>query len=125
MLPNRFAARPTLATMEARLRSDLRAALKERRPRHVAAIRGLLAALANAEAQPLERRSGIEMPRVGPGAGDVPRRVLDEREIAEVFHREIGRYESAIVELELHGVDATALRVERDVLESYRPGPTR
>ncbi len=106
------------------LRTDLMSAMKSRRPHEVSAIRGLLAALANAEAHPPEKHN----PQHGLGAGEVARREIDDGELRQIVQAEVGRYRSAIDELDSHGVDTATLRAELAVLERYRlrdPAPRR
>jgi uncharacterized protein YqeY len=105
----------TVTTLKAVLQSDLLAARRGRRPAEVAAIRSLLGALANAEAVPVPAGPY----RVVPGRADVPRRVLDEAEVAAVVARELEERREAIEAYAAAGRDASMLRAELAVLERY------
>lgn len=119
-----------LTELRARLRSDLKTAMKERSGVDVAAIRSLLAALDDAQAVPApahvpasslagEHLAGAA---VGVGSTEVARLELSEAEIALVVDGQIEERRAAATTFD--AVDqpdaADRLRAEARVIEGYR-----
>jgi uncharacterized protein len=107
------------------LRAALGAARRARRTHALAAIRGTLAAIDNAEAadpslappvQPGVIAGGV----AGLGAGEVPRRVLTPQAVAEIVAREIRERQEAAAAYSALGRpdEAETLRLEVEVLAS-------
>jgi uncharacterized protein YqeY len=113
-----------------RLRAELTQAMKARDQPAVRALRAALAAIGNAEAveasaDALAPPSAGDGPIVGAvaglGAAEVPRRMLDESDVAAVLGDEIAERRAAAETFELageHGRAAT-LRAEADVLARF------
>jgi uncharacterized protein YqeY len=105
--------------LKQRLRADLTAAMRERKPAEVAVIRTLIAAIDNAEAQPIEafeqrlRRREV--------VGEVGRRELDPAALDEVLAAEAGARLAAAEDYERHGRsdDAARLRREANLIARY------
>lgn len=91
------------------------AALKRKDEVATAATRSALAAIANAEA--VESIGGA-WPALGIGARDVPRRPLNEDEIADIVRREVADRREAAADYESRGrpEQARRLRAEASVL---------
>src|SRR5690606_1435508 len=77
--------------MKARMRGDLAAALKARRMEEIAVLRGVLAAIDNAEAPALAAIAGQP--------AEIDRLALTAAEVRAVLQREIRERESAAAEL--------------------------
>ncbi len=79
------------------LRDALRTALRERQRSTVEVLRSTLAAIDNAEAVPTQRdgTGAVEASRLGAGASDVPRAVLDEDAVRAIVAAEVSDLESA------------------------------
>ena len=90
---------PTSVPLRQRLRAALPAALKARDAVAVAALRGTLAAIDNAEAVPPATPDGrgmaIEHSPVGVGAAEAQRRVLTEADVARIVRAEVAEREAA------------------------------
>lgn len=104
-----------------RLREALREHLRARRPQAVAAVRGLLAAIDDAEAVDLAEAPPVQDGviaggNVGLGAGDVPRRLLTEADVHAVLQRELHDRRLARAEYAALGrsreADELALQIE-------------
>lgn len=109
-------------TMKARLRDDLRAALKGQRPPEAKLIRALIAAIDNAEAPPAqEDNAGPAFHRFRSGSAEVERLLLDHAQVRQVLLTEIREREIAAAELErLAKHDrAAALRAEILIAQRY------
>lgn len=110
----------------AALREALSRAVKARDRVAVRALRSALAAVANAEAVPVdtvERAGAVEATAVGVGANDRPRRELDPHAVREVVrseHREL--VEAADGLASTHPERADVLRAEAAVLERVLDG---
>lgn len=107
------------SALKERLRGDLKAAMRERKPAEVAAIRTLIAAIDNAEAVPTE---GLEERlRLREDVGEVARRELDPEALDAVLAREIESRLAAAGDYERHGRgdDAVRLREEVKLIERY------
>lgn len=109
-------------TMKARLRADLRAAMKDKRSSEARVIRSLVAAIDNAEAPPAQKqRTGPTFHRFRSGSAEVERLLLDSAQMRQVLLAEIGERELAAAELEgLGKMDrAAALRAEILIARRY------
>jgi uncharacterized protein YqeY len=106
--------------LKERLRADLKTALRERRPRDVAVIRTLIAAIDNAEAQPIDEFE--ERIRQREAVGEVGRRDLDKAALGELLAGEARSRLAAAQDYERHGrgEDAARLREEADLIALYR-----
>jgi uncharacterized protein len=99
--------------MKLRLRSDLRAALAERRASEVEVLRSLLGALDQAEAVPIAPAgSGHVSFRFGDPGAEVPRKRLTPEDVRAVIRQE--REEL------LAAADEYAGRAREDLAEGYR-----
>ncbi len=119
-----------LTELRARLRSDLKTAMKERSGVDVAAIRSLLAALDDAQAVPAPAHvpasslagEHVAGASVGGGSTEVARLELTEAEIALVVDGQIEERRAAATTFD--AVDqpdaADRLRAEARVIEGYR-----
>jgi uncharacterized protein YqeY len=110
-------------TVRERLSAALPTAMKARDRVAVAAVRSALAAVANAEAVPVEsmpRAGAVEDAAIGAGAADAPRRVLTEDDVRRVVATEVEDRVGAAAELGALGrVDEAArLTAEADVLRA-------
>jgi uncharacterized protein YqeY len=110
----------TVHALKERLRGDLKAAMRERRPADVALIRTLVAAIDNAEAVPID--SLAERLRLREDVGEIARRELDAATLDAVLAKEIDARQSAAQDYERHGRadDAARLRGEAEAIERYR-----
>lgn len=109
-------------TMKARLRDDLRAALKDKRSPEAKLIRALIAAIDNAEAPPVqEDTAGPAFHRFRSGSAEVERLLLDQAQVCQVLLAEIHEREIAAAELErLEKTDRAAiLRAEILIARRY------
>lgn len=117
-----------MSHLQAQIRAALTAAMRARDKPAVAALRSALAALANAEAVPVEsmpRAGAVESSRLGVGAADAPRHTLTADEEDAVLAAEIAEREAAITHLEAAAPERTeALRREIDVLSALADQPT-
>lgn len=113
--------------MSARLRADLAAALttamRTRDRAAVAAVRSALAAVANAEAVPVEqgRAAGaIGSAALGAGAADVARRELTDAEVLALVTAEVDERMAAAAVMTGHGRadEAQRLHAEADALRA-------
>lgn len=105
------------AAFRQRLRDDLSAAMRARNDAEVRLLRALGAAIDNAEAVPL---GGEELRRFGDG--EVARRELSDRDIAEVLARESMERLEAAGDFERLGqaTEAERLRAEAELVARYR-----
>jgi uncharacterized protein YqeY len=114
--------------LRARLRRDLRAAMKAQRRDEMAALRNLIAAIDNAEsvddAAPPPRASGAHVAGALPGLGaaEAARRTVSERDLQRVIESELWERDAQAQKFELLGRvdDATRLRVESEIIARYR-----
>ncbi|GGC73945.1 GatB/YqeY domain-containing protein [Chelatococcus reniformis] len=106
--------------MKARLRTDLRAAMKERRTGEASLIRALVAAIDNAEAPPLQA-SRTDQHRFRDGSAEIERLHLDPARVRAVLLTEIEERERAAAEMSrLERPDrADALRAEIVIAKRY------
>jgi uncharacterized protein YqeY len=110
------------------LRRALRAAMKERDTVAVSALRSLMSEIDHAEAVDPTFAPPAEAGRIaggvrGLGAGEVPRRVLDEGDVRRVVDHVIAERQAAATQFEAMGRedDARRLRAEAEVLERLLP----
>jgi uncharacterized protein YqeY len=100
-------------TMKLRLRSDLRAALAERRATDVEVLRSLLGALDQAEAVPIAPAgSGHVSFRFGDPGAEVPRKQLSSEDVRAVIRSERDEL--------LAAADEYAGRAREDIAAGYR-----
>ena len=107
--------------MKLRLREDLKAAMKERRGEEVKVLRGLIAALDNAEAPEVVQK-GLAIEQMGGvGSVEVRRLALDADRVREVLAAQAEERETAAVELDRVGrADVAAVsRAEAAVIRRY------
>lgn len=109
-----FDATPTLPE---RLRNDLRNAMKERDTVATTTLRSLLGAFDNASAVPMTTE---HVPVYG-RSGDVPRKVVTERDYQEILRREALARRTTALEFERLGCPeaATRLEAERSIILRY------
>lgn len=110
-----------------RLSAALPAAIKARDRVAVAALRSALAAVANAEAVPVDsapRAGALEEAASGAGAADAPRRDLTEHDVRALVAGEVLDRDRAAAELAELGrhEDAARLTAEADVLRTVLAG---
>jgi len=108
--------------MKARLRVDLRAAMKEGRTVEARIIRALIAAIDNAEAPSVHTgQTALVQHLFRSGSAEVERLLLSESQVRDVLLAEIHERERAAVELErLQKIDrAEALRAEALLAKHY------
>lgn len=116
--------------MRARLRADLKAAMKAREPEAVSALRTALAAIDNAEAVPVDGAAGsptdgpIAGATAGAGSTEAARRELSAGEVRALLAAEIAERVSAAEGYEAGGQREAAdrLRREAEVLRRYVEG---
>jgi uncharacterized protein YqeY len=108
------------ADLKERLRTDLKAAMRERQAGKVAVIRTLIAAIDNAEAVPVD---GLEERlRQREDIGEVARRELDASALDAVLSKESDTRLAAAQDYARHGRndDAARLRREAELIARYR-----
>lgn len=108
--------------MKARMRADLRAAMKEGRGSDARLIRSLIAAIDNAEAPPARAGSGAaEQHRFLSGSAEVERLSLDAVRVQAILLAEIEDREEAAAEMDrLDRSDrADAIRAEARLATGY------
>jgi uncharacterized protein len=113
--------------MKHRLHGALREALRSRDVIAIAALRGALAAIDNAQAVPGDGGPAplgvgkVAKARLGAGAAEMPRRELSEDDIATILRREIVERESAAADYEARGrrAEAARLRAEGRVITAH------
>jgi hypothetical protein len=108
------------------LRADLGSAMRKREVRRINALRGLIAAIDNAEAVPLgdtgddsemrTRAVSAHMAVTGSGPSEVPRRLLSKPEVTAILKNELESYRAAAAELRAHGSIARAEEIEAEAL---------
>ncbi|WP_392543937.1 hypothetical protein [Oryzobacter telluris] len=113
--------------MREQLSAALPTAMKARDRVAVAALRSALAAIANAEAVPVDsmpRAGAVEAAAIGAGAADAPRRELTEDDVRAIVATEVDDRVSAAAEMDGHGrtEDAARLIDEADVLRRVLAG---
>lgn len=108
--------------MKARLRRDLRTALKRGDKGETALLRQLIAALDNAEAVPIqEERPAVDRHAFRDGSAEVPRRVLTQGDVDALVRSEMQARAEAAAEFARLGAEArsTALDAEVEILRRY------
>jgi hypothetical protein len=108
--------------MKARLRADLRTAMKDRRTIEAKVIRALVAAIDNAEAPPTHAgQTALVHHHFRSGSAEVERLLLSRSHVRHVLLAEIHERERAAAELErLEKMDrAEALRAEALLAKRY------
>jgi hypothetical protein len=114
--------------LRARLRGDLRAAMKAQRRDEMAALRTLIAAIDNAESvedaalPPPSSGEHVAAAVRGLGAGDAARRSLSERDLQRIIETELWERDAQAQRLTLLGRadDATRLHREAAVIARYQ-----
>jgi len=111
--------------MKERLRSDLRAALRQRRADEARLLRTLVAAIDNAEAPPLEAGVSVDRHRFAARSAEIRRMVLSPEQVREVLIREVEERERAAAEMERLGRPdhAGVLRAEVMLAKRYLDPP--
>jgi uncharacterized protein YqeY len=108
-------------TMKARLRADLRAAMKDKRSGDAKIIRSLVAAIDNAEAPPMQtEEAGSTLPRFRSGSAEVERLRLDGAQLRQILLAEIHERELAAAGLERLGKTDRAAALRAEVLIAAR-----
>ena len=108
--------------MKARLRVDLRTAMKEGRTNEAKLIRGLVAAIDNAEAPPLGANQRVtDQHRFHDGSAEVERLSLNPAQVRAVLVAEMQEREGAVAELNrVNKLDrAEALQAETLLVRRY------
>lgn len=115
------------SSLRRRLRAALPAAMKSRDRTAVAALRGTLAAIDNAEAvapaEDTQRGQAIEQVAIGAGATEVARRELTDDDVLRIVRAEVDEREAAALTYEQSGRTdrAEQLRSEATVLAAHLP----
>jgi len=113
------------ATLKARLRDDLKTAMRTRNALDIAVLRVIIAALDNAQAVPLpEGRQRYVVREFGDGSAEAPRLRLAEEDVRNLLIQEVRDREDAAAQFEdLGRADrAAALRLEAAIVSRYLPG---
>jgi len=108
--------------MKARLRADLRTAMKDRRTIEAKVIRALIAAIDNAEAPPApEGQTALAHHRFRSGSAEIERLLLSGARVRGVIAADIHERERAAAEMERLGLmdRAEALRAELVIAKRY------
>jgi uncharacterized protein YqeY len=108
--------------LKARLRADLRTAMKDRRTIDAKVIRALIAAIDNAEAPPAHARQKVLAHHdFRSGSAEVERLLLSGAHVHTVIVAEIDERERAAAEMERLGMmdRAEALRAEAVIAKRY------
>jgi uncharacterized protein YqeY len=113
----------SVAALKARLRDDLKTAMRARDSAAVSLLRTLAAALDNAEAVPLDAPAANDDERLlGAGPSEIARRELSDADIAALLERERAERLAAAEDYAALGKadEAARLRGEADMIEAYR-----
>lgn len=102
--------------MKARMREDLRAAMKDRRTIEAKVIRELIAAIDNAEAPPIHATQSWPGHRFLDGSAEIERRRLSRSQVRAVLLAEIEERERSAMELERVKVMDRARAVRDQIL---------
>ncbi|KNY14282.1 hypothetical protein AKG11_24050 [Shinella sp. SUS2] len=108
--------------MKARMRGDLRAAIKEGRPDEAKLIRTLVAAIDNAEAPPLQPgHRAADHHSFCDGSAEVERLSLSAAQVRAILLADIAERERAAAEMDRHQRPdrADALRAEARLAKRY------
>jgi uncharacterized protein YqeY len=126
----------TAKAMQERLRADLRAAMKARQSLEVALLRGLIAAIDNAQSAGIAAGPTVSAAPAAHsqwvaaggafGSGEVERRSLTAEDIAELLAGEVARREATAMEMDRVGRSdlANTARVEAATVRRYLEGWT-
>lgn len=110
------------AALQARLREDLRAAMRIRAAAEVSLLRVLIAAVDNAQSVPVgeAHQRYVERP-FGDGSAEVPRLSLSAADVAALLRSEAAAREAAAAEFDRVGAAdrAGALRQEAEIVRRY------
>jgi uncharacterized protein YqeY len=109
-------------TMKSRLRADLMVAMKDGARSEAKLLRGLIAALDNAEAAPARVESAsLVRHAFAAGTAEVPRLTLDAERVEAILMREIEEREAAAAEYARLGQveRAAVLRAEAEIARRY------
>lgn len=112
--------------MKARLRGDLKAAMQANRALETGVLRGLIAALDNAEAVPVgDAHDRYAAKMFGDGSAETPRRDLNEADVQALLEREVATRLDAAQDVEGLGQDewAAKLREEAAIAMRYVTSP--
>ena len=102
--------------MKARLRSDLRSAMKRGDKGETALLRQLVAALDNAEAAPLrEERPSVDRHAFGAGSAEGARRILTREDVYALMLGELNVRVEAGAELARLGAEARSAALDADI----------
>jgi uncharacterized protein YqeY len=107
--------------MKARLRADLRTAMKDRNATDAQVIRSLIAALDNAEAPAIPQQHSAVQHHFDSGSAEVERLRLTWPEVHDILAAELQERERAAAEFERldRREHAAALREEAGVIKRY------
>jgi uncharacterized protein YqeY len=108
--------------LKARIREDLKSAMQRRNALETGVLRGLIAALDNAQAIPVgDAHDKYEAKMFGDPGAEVPRRELSEADVRAVLEREAATRLDAAQEVEGLGQDewAAKLREEAAIVARY------
>jgi uncharacterized protein YqeY len=108
--------------MKARLRADLRTAMKDRRTIEAKVIRALIAAIDNAEAPPAQdAQTALAQHHFRSGSAEIERLLLSCAHVQGVILGDIHEREQAAAEMERLGMmdRAEALRAEAVIAKRY------
>jgi uncharacterized protein YqeY len=108
--------------MKARLRTDLRTAMKDRRTIEAKVIRALIAAIDNAEAPPAhEGQTALVHHQFRSGSAEIERLLLSGTRVRGVIAEDIQERERAAAEMERLGMmdRAEVLRAEAVIAKRY------
>ena len=108
--------------MKARLRADLRTAMKDKRAIEAKVIRALIAAIDNAEAPPArEGQTALVHHHFRSGSAEIERLLLSVADVRGVIAADIHERERAAAEMERLGLmdRAEILRVEAVIAKRY------
>jgi len=102
--------------IKTRIRGDLTAAMKARHGAEISVLRGLLAALDNAEAVSVgSAHEHYKVRAFGDPSVEVPRRLLSEAEVHNLLLRETAERNAAVREFEKLGLRNEANRLQNEV----------
>lgn len=109
-----------------RLRADLVSAMRRRDGEEISALRSALAAIANAEAQPVEAESNrllgdgpIAGAAVGVGAAEVPRRLRTDDDARRIVMAERDERREAAAQIDESGGNGSKLWSQAEFLDRY------
>lgn len=109
--------------LKARLRTDLRAAMRERVTTEISVLRALIAAIDNAQAAPIgeAHQRYVEL-RFGDRSAETPRLCLSGADVDALLEREVREKLDAAEQFDRlgQGEHAAALRAHADIVARYR-----